>query len=145
MESPSVSKNLINAIRLFRDDVHLVWNNMIDRFVVIHVDKRTKHTRILLTVDDEMTGAYREPDMRILSELQKIDFDMLDAYPNPDDLVGRLIKDHDLRIEKKKAYQEDYRKWWNRDMRTFWKKAIENAKSGIFGKPEEAKRKIIIT
>lgn len=145
MEKPSVSKSLLQAIRSIRDDVFLVWNDVMERFQVIHVDKKTKTKRILLTAENEIDGSYQEPDMRLIVKLQGIDFDMLDCYPNPNDLVGEMLKRHDLKKMKQKQYAEEYRKWWNKDMKTFWRKALENAQRGIFSAPEEQKRKIIIT
>lgn len=144
MEQPSVSKSFLEVLKSIRDDIHLVWNDMLERFQILHIDKRTGNKRILSTIEEE-DGSFRHPDMRALLEVENIDFNMIDAYPDPERLVGELIKEHDLKKIKKRQYAEEYRKWWNKDMKTFWRRAIENAQRGIFALPEEREKKIIIT
>lgn len=84
-------------------------------------------------------GSFRPLDERVMQLLYETDIwrhfkDAKDYHQ----FIQEKNKKHEL---KEKNIREEYLKWWNKDHKTEWKEAIENAERGILSKPEEVKTK----
>jgi len=143
MIQPKVNKTFTDMLKLVRDDCKLVWNDMIERFQIIHKDKRTGLERIVVTVEDD-DGNFTLPDNRAMIKLGNVYWELIDKYPSPTELWGKFLGSREDKKKKQKALREEYRKWWNKDHRSQWRKALENFHKGVVRTPP-AENKIIIT
>ncbi len=131
-------------MKLVRDDIALIWNNFIDRFQVIHADKRTKHKRIVLTIEDD-NGNFKHPDERDIIHLANvIAWDFLDMYPDPVELGSEILKRKKEKKLKQDELRREYRRWFIKDNKKMMRKAVENLLRGITSNPVEQRDKKII-
>lgn len=84
-------------------------------------------------------GSFRPLDERVMELLYETDIwrhfkDAKDYHR----FIQEKNKTHEL---KEKNLREEYLKWWNKENRSEWKDAIENAERGILSKPEDLKTK----
>ncbi len=138
---PSFSKDL----RLISPYLKAVWNSLLDRYQILYQDERLRQlgtVKIICTVEDD-EGNFRPLDRRLIIWLStNVCWDLLHQYPEPQDMYHHM-KEKQMRAKKKtKENRTDYRKWWNKDHRTEWRAAFENARRGIMGRPEEIKKTI---
>lgn len=90
-------------------------------------------------------GEFRPCDRRTILWLShNVAWDLLDKYPEPQDMYHYLKSKKLEKKNKEVLNRRDYIRWWNKDHRTWWKKAFENAQRGIFSLPETREKKIIV-
>lgn len=122
--SVSCDKSFLSALKLFRDDLKVAFHKKLKRFMIAHVDKRTKLTRCLTIVEGD-DGEFRQPDIRDINYLKKhIMWDLLDHYPDPEDMWQAF----DNEEEKKKILAKKKRKEWIqnfiKDRKREWDEAV---------------------
>lgn len=143
MDRPSVNKSVLKTLKLFRSDVHLVWNHIVNRYQFVHFDKKQGAKRIIRTAEND-DGSYRHPNEMDIVYLQThVCWDMLDMYPDHEVMWAKFMEKRKESRNKKLEAWRDYRRWFNKDHKTEWRKAVENMKSGIYSVPEVRERKII--
>lgn len=83
----------------------------------------------------EPDGTYRALDDRVMKEVYECD--IMRHFESPG-AYHRFIQDKNATVTlKEKNLREDYLRWWNRDHKTEWNEAIENAKRGVLGRNNE--------
>lgn len=125
--------------------LRVVWNQLFERYQVLFQDpflKQQNKVKIVYTVEDE-EGNFRPLDRRVILWLSvNVCWDLMAQYPEPQDMY-HYLKGKKMAAQKKtKKDREEVRKYWNRHHRKEWRAAYENARRGVFGKPEEKKEKI---
>lgn len=144
MEKPLVAKSFLDSLDLVHEGLSVIWNAQIERFQIFYTDKRNGLKRILATVEDE-NGDYRPCDMRTILYLSDhIAWNLLDTYPEPKDWYNHILLKKTISKDKARIDFRDYIKQWNRENRSRWKKAKENAERGIFSIPKTEEKKIYI-
>lgn len=143
--APSVDNNFLKMMKLVRDDIMCVWNNMIDRFQIIQKDRRTGTVRIILTVEED-DGSFAHPDQRtILFLSNRVDWEFMDKYPNANDMMAYFMKMKDLKKKKKAELRTEYRKAWIKENKRRIKDAMNLFRDkGILWLPEKKEKKIIV-
>lgn len=137
-------KKFVDDLKLCNPHCFPVWNFKEGRWYIFW-RRGQEEARIVLCVENE-DGTYRPLDIRtILWISSNVAWDLLYMYPKANDMYQYLKNKKDVTKKKTGEHREDYRKWWNKDHRTEWKKAYENLRSGIYWAPEPDKKKIIIT
>lgn len=116
--------------------VTCVWNDEIERFMVVVCDNRTKLTRILKIIENE-NGTFKHPDQRdVLFLINHIEWDMLDKYPNPGKMWGEIYKRRDYQNMKKVEKRNEWRKWFNKENKKQWRQVIEDIKGDFRNAPK---------
>jgi hypothetical protein len=137
-------KSFIRDLELIRPGLFPVWNEYLQRFQIFWRDRRTGLTRVIMTVENE-DGTFRPLDIRTIIWLsQNVAWDLLDKYPSPQDMYSYLKEAKIKRKLSQEKLREDYRKWINKELRTLWRAAIENARRNIYWLPEKKDKKIYI-
>lgn len=130
---------------MVRDGLSVAYNHNLDRYQIFYTDPRNGMKRLVFTVENP-DGTFRDLDMRSIIKLQtEVCWEWVDKYPSVDEMVNFIADQSRQQVQKKSSLRREFLKWWNRDHRSLWKKALENAQRGIFWLPEQKERKIIIT
>lgn len=140
-----IDKKWQNEVKRINRGLYIKWDESFKRWIVRHKDDRTGLDRHVCTVETN-DGEYMDLNLGVLRILKdRVAWELIGKFPEPKDLWLYLVKEY--KAAKAKAYldRRAYIQWWNRDHRTEWRAAIENAQRGIFTLPEEQKRNIIIT
>ena len=137
----------LKELRVINPYLKPVWNRLLERYQILYQDARLKQlgtVKIIYTVEDS-EGKPMPLDRRTIIWLSSnVCWDLLNQYPEPSDLY-HYLKEKRMKAKAKVTENRlDYRKWWNKDHRTEWRAARENALRGVFGKPEEIKKKISV-
>ncbi|MDX1902087.1 MAG: hypothetical protein SFW66_08845 [Gammaproteobacteria bacterium] len=122
-------KSFLTILKIYRDDLKVAYHHKMQRFVIAHVDKKTKLTRIIRVVEDQ-NGGFRDPDVRDIEHIRKhVMWDLLDSYPEPDDMWEAF----DNAEERKKIMAAKKRQQWIQDFikdrKTQWDEALEKFRS----------------
>jgi len=90
-------------------------------------------------------GSFKQPDMRdILHLSNRIAWDLIDKYPNPQDLGDHILRNYEKEKVDNGLLRKEYLKWWNKEHKKEWRKAIELAKKGVFSVQNNREKRIIV-
>ena len=143
METPKVPKSFIKMLKLVRPGLNVAWNRYLERFMIAHIHEHTKQTRVVMIVDDE-EGEFRMPDHRDIIKVQtEVDWDLIDRYPNPNDMYNHYMKAKADRVEKNWKKRRSFIRDFIRDDQKRWDAAIERMRQGDVGQHEAPKDKPI--
>lgn len=88
-------------------------------------------------------GSFRPLDNRVMKELYECD--IWKHFKNGSE-YHKFLADHNAAVSlKHETIRQDYIRWWNKEHKTEWKEAIDNAQRKVLEIPKESERKIIIT
>lgn len=139
-----IPKRFLQDLKLVRDGLSVAYNHHLERYQIFYTDPRNGMKRLVFTVENQ-DRTYRPLDMRTIIKLQtEVCWEWVDKYPSVDELSNFIVSQLQERDDKKDRLRTEFLKWWNKDHRSLWKKALENAQRGIFSMPEQTERKIII-
>jgi len=131
--------SFIRQLKKIDKGLSVVFNSLLERFMILWKDPVTKEKRIVITIEED-DGAFRPCDTRALLYCsQVVDWEALHKYPNPIDWYADYVTRKKRAQEKHRADRNAERLYWNKHHRGLWKSAFENARSGRMGfvKPED--------
>lgn len=140
-----VPEHIRKEVERINRGLSIEFDNRIHRWRVKHKDDRTGLVRDVMIVESK-DGEYEDLNMGHVRWLREgILWDLISRYPNPKDLYQHIVAEHEK--EKNAAYvrHRGYVMDFNRSHRREWKAALENARKGILGRPEQYEKKIILT
>jgi len=87
-------------------------------------------------------GSFRPLDNRVMRELYECD--IWKHFKNAGE-YHQFIQDKNAAVSlKAETIRQDYLNWWNREHKTEWKQAMNNAQRGVLDIPEEKEKNIFI-
>ena len=121
------------------------WVEPYGRWVIRFKDDRTGLDRKAVVVQDK-DGKRSELNLGVLRMIKgSVRWDLVEKFPDPEKIYEELMYEHklaDFNIEMdRKAALMDF----VNDNKSMYRDARRNAKKGIFDRPQERERKIIIT
>lgn len=138
MEKPIPDKRIVKKIKNYDDALSVEWDIDRERWAIKRKDNAGGIHHIFFVQNKD--GSFRGLDERVLHQLYECDIwrhfkDGSEFY--------KFFHDHNKAVElKHNTIQQEYRRWWNKEHRTEWKKALENAQRGILHIPTEQEFKI---
>lgn len=123
------SKSFLTILKIYRDDLKVAYHHKMHRFVIAHVDKKTKLQRIVRIVEDK-NGGFRQPDIRDIEHMRKhVMWDLLDKYPEPEDMWCAFDNAEEQRALMAKKKRQEWIQDFIKDRKREWDEAIEAFKS----------------
>lgn len=133
MEIPRPDKKIVKMIKDYDIDLFVEWDVDKHLWAIKRKDKLGGIHHIFFVQNKD--GSFRQLDERVMYELYESDIwrhfkDGSDFY--------KFFHEHNKAVElKHTTIRQEYMKWWNKEHRTEWKKALDNAQRGIFHIPTE--------
>lgn len=138
MEIPSINKRIEKKIKEYDPDLFVEWDMDRERWALKRRDLKGDIHHIFFIQNED--GSFRPLDERIMKELYECDlwrhFGRMDCGSE----YYKFFTEHNKAVElRHNTIRQEYLKWWNKDNKKEWAKAIDNAKQGILSKESETK------
>lgn len=126
---PSFDKEYLRQIQEYDPNLNIIWDADFERWAIKRFAEGKWHHCFFLNEED---GSYRPVDNRLIKDIWECD--LWKNFGNDEGAGKRL---HEFIQEKRfqanlkeKTLRREFLAWYNRDHKTEWKEAIENAKRG---------------
>jgi hypothetical protein len=138
MEKPTPNKTIIEKLKLYDDALFADFDIDRERWAIKRRDLTGAVHHIFFVQNED--GSYRPLDERVMIQLYECD--VWKHFKDGSEFY-KFFHEHNKAVElKHNTIKEEYRRWWNKEHRTEWKKALENAQRGILHIPSEQETKI---
>lgn len=130
---PVADKEFERKLKRYDPNLFVEWDQVKHLWMVKRTDQNGEIHHIMYVQNPD--GSFRPLDERTMQDLYECDIwrKFKDAGE-----YHRFIQDKNATAKlKEKNLREEYLKWWNKDHKSEWKEAVENAKSGILERPEQ--------
>lgn len=138
MEKPRPDKKILKKIKNYDDALFVDWDINRERFAIKRRDLQGAVHHIFFVQNED--GSFRPLDERTMHQLYECD--TWKHFKDGSEFY-KFFNAHNKNVElKHNTLRQEYMKWWNKEHKTEWKKALENAQRGILHIPTEEERKI---
>lgn len=140
-----VDKRWQEEVKKVNRGLFIEWDESLHRWRLKHKDDRNGLVRDVFLVETH-DGEYKDLDMGTVRMLKdSVMWDLVGKFPDPREMFLHLERERKARKAHYELERMSYLRDFNREHRTEWRAALENARSGIFERPEVEEKKIIIT